>query len=192
MNESITNMRAHWTAMYAWKWLVPFVCVITLRLGCVCYPSAEEQPRALPPLQHRVSALTQIVGYVGSCTAEIRRPPDSSLTFLSHQSISALHLDVGRNTNGSSRACSCWPACLLLWMWPRRPISEGWSGSAGRGTWSPASGRSRAGCRLAWAVSWTLTSCSGTKSWPAGERSVHIISLVKASYVSEKLRVNTC
>lgn len=92
-----------------------------------------------------------------------RRPPP-------RQSIFASSPDVGRSTSENSRACSCWPACLLLWKRPRRPRSEGWSGSAGTETLSPGWGRSRARCRLAWAASWTLTSCSGTKSLPAGER----------------------
>lgn len=82
------------------------------------------------------------------------------------QSISALNLDVGRNTSESSPPCSCWPSCLLLWKRPRRPRLEGWSGSAGTGTWSPVWGRSRAGWCLALAASWTSISYSGTKSWP--------------------------
>lgn len=85
------------------------------------------------------------------------------------QSISALSLDVGRNTSESSRACSCWPACLLLWMRPTRPRLGGCSESAGTGTWSPGWARSRAGYRLASAASWTLTFYSETKFLPAGE-----------------------
>lgn len=69
------------------------------------------------------------------------------------QSISALNLDVETSTSESSRACSCWLACLLLWKRPRRPRSEGWSGSAGIGTWSPGWGHSRAGCYLVLAAS---------------------------------------
>lgn len=133
MNESITNMRVPLHS-HTLKWLVPFV---SSHRGMAAFLSfgrgAAEGFFFLSS-----SALTQIVGYVGNCMAEIRRPPDSSLTFLPPQSISALNLGVGRNTSESSRACSCWPACLLLWKRQTRPISEGWSGSAGRGTWRPA------------------------------------------------------
>lgn len=156
----ITKMWAHWTEQPCKKKkkkkrLVPLSVSSHRGLAAVFFFI----------LQHPVCALTQIVGYVGNCMAEIRErggPP--------RQSISASSPDVGRSTSESSRACSCWPACLLLWKRPRRPRSEGWSGSAGTETWSPGWGRSRARCRLAWAASWTLTSCSGTKSLPAGER----------------------
>lgn len=135
MNDSITNMRADPPSRRR-NGSIP-----RLRR-----PRAEEEwvggasegTSAAPGvLRHRWS--------VGTCPAEEASGPAGRL----HLSISASSLDAGRNTSESSRACSCWPPCLLLWKRPRRPIWVGWSGSAGRGPWSPGSGRCRAGCRLA-------------------------------------------
>lgn len=164
MNESVTEMRAHSTAMYAGqKWLVP--SFVSSRRGlAACYPSAERHRRGFYTcvLLLFFSTSSPASSLCADTNCRLRwklhgGDPEASrqLTdlffffFLPHQSISALNLDVGRNTSESSRACSCWPACLLLWKRPRRPILEGWSGSAGRATWSPGWGRSRAGCRLA-------------------------------------------
>lgn len=81
---------------------------------------------------------------VGICASEASRARGRV-----RLSTSAWSPGAGRSTSGSSRACSCWPTCLLLWKRPRRPRWAGWSGSAGRGTWSPGWGRCRAGCRPA-------------------------------------------
>lgn len=86
------------------KMVSSLVCVIiiTHRGLAVSHPSAKEWKREggffslllllLPaPLQHPVSELTQIVGYVGNCIAEIRRPLQDRLPDLDFVVSLSLH-----------------------------------------------------------------------------------------------------
>lgn len=156
--------KCHWTAIWKKKVVLVFV-TLRPRLGCVL-------SSVLSSIQSLRWHTTWRTARWRSALLEACRQAHNSSNPpppLPLQSISALNLDVGRNTSESSRPCSCWPACLLLWKRPRRPKSEGWLGSAVIGTWSPGWGRSRAGWRLASAASWILISYSGTKSLPAGQ-----------------------